>query len=131
MENMLLTYDEITSFLLKDIKFQYDSYNHKLAKEEFMKSLDFNNPINYGYEHTINCFCIPDEYKEKYKVLRIGTLREVKLFKSKIISFRVGQRFPKTFHLEDFGRTIKPILKPSEDQYDLISRGLAVCKYDL
>lgn len=129
MKDLLLTYDEITSFLLRDIKFQYISYDHKLASADFKNSPEY---LSYKcYELTLNCFSIPDEYKEKYKVLKIGTLREIKLFKSKIVSFRVGQRFPKTFYLSDFGRTIKPILRPNEDEYDLISRGLAICKYDI
>lgn len=126
-----MTYEEIASFITKEIKYQYVSYDHKLAVEDFKLLPDYLNYSNYWDDNKINSYQIPNELKEKHKVMRKGRMFDILFLRGKMYKIRIGCRYAKTFQLHDFGNKVKPILRPSEDKYDLLSRGLAVCIDDL
>lgn len=116
--------EEILSLLLIGCKYEYISYDHKKAVKEYKLIDDFwnNNYISYTYES----YMIPDELKEKYRVLRIGKLRGIEFNPNgSIKQLKIGYKRNKIFYPKDFGISVKPIIDPNIDKFKLIERGLA------
>ena len=126
-----MTYEEIASFITKTIKYQYVSYDHKLAVNDLESLPEYKDFLKYISGSKISSYEVPDELKEKHKVLRKGRMFDIMFLRGKMYKIRIGCKYAKTFQLHDFGDRVKPILRPSEDKYDLLTRGLAVCVDDL
>lgn len=132
-EDDLLTYEELTSFITKKIKYLYDSYDHKLAVEDF-KLTDEYKRMGYGafnYLNKIDSYDLPKIYKEKFLIKKTGTLRKIRFLGGAMYKFDIGNRYSKVFYSSDFGRSVKPIIHPDDDKYDLIRRGFAVSILDM
>lgn len=132
-DDELLSYEELTSFITKNIKYLYDSYDHKLAAEAFKLTDEYKN-IGYGafnYMNKIDSYDIPEDIKREFLIKKVGTLRTINFVGSKMFKFRIGNRYAKVFYTSDFGRSVKPIIHPDDDKYDLIRRGLAVSILDM
>jgi len=124
---------EISSFITKNIKYLYDSYDHKLAVEDFKLSDEYKH-MGYGafnYVNKIDSYDLPKIYKKKFLIKKIGTLRLINFVGGKMFKFHIGNRYSKVFYGCDFGRSVKPILNPDDDKFDLIGRGLAISKLDM
>ena len=51
-----------------------------------------------------------DELKEKYKLTRIGKLREIHFNPNgEMWRFKIGNKYAKTYYCEDFGIKVRPI----------------------
>jgi hypothetical protein len=107
-----LEYIELMSIIISGCKFKYFSYDHKKAIEEYKlddKFIDMRkhipNPQSYD---------MPDELKEKYKVERIGKLRQINFSPDgKAYSFKIGAKYSKTYGLDDFGMNVFPMIEDS------------------
>ena len=125
----LMTQEEIKSFILSGCKFEYDSYDFKKAKEDFLESDNGKEVLKNPYflSNAITNFEIPIEYKRKHSIKRIGKLRDLKVNPvGDISSVSIGNKRAKTFRWIDFGDSVKPILSPFNDSFGLIKRGLAI-----
>jgi hypothetical protein len=77
--------------------------------------------------HPKTCWSLPDEFKQKHLVWRTGKLRAIRFdSRGDIHSFKIGNKFYKTFYMSEFGIKVKPILSRIDDKHNLIGRGLAV-----
>lgn len=125
----MIPYDILKELVVSKIRFAYESYNHKKAVEE-LEELDKKNGViknQFQYGLAKNCFDIPAEIKKNHVVWRKGRIRNIEFSKNcEMWRFKVGNRYFKTFILEDFGVSVKPVLFKSDDKYDLISQGLAI-----
>ena len=102
-------YDKLFKIIISGCKFKYLSYDHKKAIEEYNASDKYHdrrifvkNPDSYS---------MPEELKEKHKVYRIGKLREVHFSThGKAWRFIIGNKYNKSFRLDDFGVNVFPII---------------------
>ena len=123
----MIPYHLIAEFILNGVKWSYESYDYHKAKKDLIE----NDQHYYDsmWFTAIDHFAIPDRYKQKYKVWRIGKIRSV-FFNpdGDMWRFKIGCRYAKNFYLSDFGVKVKPILSEEEDSHGLIQQGLAVKK---
>lgn len=90
-------------------EFKYFSYNHNEALKEY-KANDKYGDIR-SVIPTPNSWEMPIELKEKYKVEKIGKIREIQFAPNgKVYRFKIGNKYAKTFYVGDFGVTVFPIL---------------------
>lgn len=90
-------------------KFKYNSYDHKKAMEEYNSSKKyeevrkwFKNPKSWD---------MPEELKDKYKVERIGKLRRIDFNPDgKPWRFYIGNKYAKSYRIEDFGVKVFPLV---------------------
>jgi hypothetical protein len=124
----MIPYEQLVKFIASGVKFKYVSYDHRAAVEE-IKTSGVNiifDARNY-FEKIDSCYAIPDNIKQKHAVWRTGKVRMIKFSPNGIMwKFYIGARRAKAFYLNDFGIEVKPIIFKSDDELDLIGRGLAV-----
>lgn len=102
-------YFELLNIITSGCLFRYYSYNHKEALKEY-HSDDKYSIVRIHIPHP-NCFFMPDELKEKYKVEKIGKLREIRFAPNgRACHFKIGAKYSKTFFLDDFYKNVFPIL---------------------
>lgn len=131
----MIPYEILKELIIHGVRFSYVSYDHKKAIaeiEEIRKTgvspypptvIDLNILLNVPQSY----WNIPDEVKKNNLVWRVGRIWEVLFNKDRrICRVKVGNRYAKSFQVEDFGVTVKPMLFKSEDKYDLIGQGLAI-----
>lgn len=106
---------------IPDIRFEYDSYDHRLASEEQAKRLKITHITDY-----INSYFIDDDIKQKFKTIKIGKLFNISYRQGRLYKIYIGHKRQKSFTLDNFGYEVKPIINPFQDRFDLIGRGLAV-----
>lgn len=124
-----MEYNEIKSFILSGCKYMYESYDHKKALEFYQN--DWKGE-KYPADMTPDCHYMPNEIKNKFKMFRIGKLRQVEFSPiGTMWRFKIGAKRAKTYFKDDFGVTVKPILDPKKDRLKLIKRGLAVSIHDV
>lgn len=103
------TYDELMALIVSGCKYRYFSYNHKKAIEEYNTNKKFE--LDRKYFPNPNSCEIPKELKEKYMVEKIGRLRRVDFMPNgKAWRFYIGNKYAKTFKIEDFGVNVFPII---------------------
>lgn len=118
--------EPIDYYLLKDlifsgVKFSYKSYDHKAAIEDMRNAYPNNSLIRMANVP------VPHAIQDKHIVWRIGKLRAIAFNPDgKMVRFKIGNKFYKSFGLSDFGVNVKPVISMFEDKYDLINKGLAV-----
>ena len=100
---------EIKKFILSGCKFKYFSYDHKKALEEFKQNYKYSE--KEGIFDWVNpnpqCYDMPQDLKDKYRVEKIGKLREIKFSNDgEMFKFYIGNRYPKVFYAEDFGVSV-------------------------
>lgn len=125
----LISYDELKFLVNSRIYYEYNSYDHKLAYDEYIKTPEFksNDKINEDFPGAIPSGFIPDKIKEKYKIKRIGKLRQLTFSPNMYINrIVIGNKYKKTYYIGDFGRKVKPILTKEIDEFNLIDRGIAL-----
>lgn len=120
-----MTQQEIKSFILLGCKYEYNSYDHKKALEEYKSNLDNYETDFIGSNPS--CYDMPDDLKNKYLVKRIGTLSLIEVSNSgDVWRVKIGHKYKKTFYDKDFGESVKPLLNKKQDKYNLINQGLAI-----
>lgn len=131
----MIPYEPLKELIIHGVRFQYESYNHKKAIDELKQIRDTGiNPystlsilVNDLFKIPEYSWIIPEEIKKNNVVWRAGRIWEIFFNKERqMYRFKIGNRYPKNFYLEDFGVKVKPMLFKSEDKYDLISQGLAI-----
>ena len=101
-----MSIQEIKKFILSGCKYKYYSYDHKKALVDYHKT-EWEKTLNYNP----SCFDISDELKEKYKIEKIGKLRQIHFNPNgEMFRFKIGNKYAKTYHPDDFGKTVFPIL---------------------
>jgi len=103
----------IMELIANCVLWHYESYDHKAAMAELVW---LNNSL-------------PDELKQKHAHMKVGKLRTMRFDPDGMIArMYVGRSFKyaKRFFPQDVGVSIKPILNPNDDKFNLISAGLAV-----
>jgi len=113
----------IMELIANCVLWHYESYDHKAAMAEF------GNPYHPKADKVWLNNSLPDELKEKHAHRKVGKLRTMKFDPDGMISkMYVGRSFKyaKRFFPQDVGVSIKPILNPNDDKFNLISAGLAV-----
>jgi len=111
------------------VKWHYESYDHKAAVEEIMKTRHVIKTTNNYDGFNFRSYPISDELKVKYAHMKIGKLRSMKFDPEGMIAkMYVGRssKYCKGFFPQDVGKSIKPILNPNDDKFGLIQAGLAV-----
>jgi hypothetical protein len=125
-DNPLIPEFILRKLLFSGCKFQYESYDHNKAIEEIKKNDLKNGLIFDGYDR-FSSYEILSEMKQKYRVYRIGKLRQIDFAPDgSIRKIYIGNKYNKTFYLYNFGKEVKPIIFKSDDEYDLIGQGLAI-----
>lgn len=127
----MIPYEILKELIIQGVRFKYESYDHKKAMEEIKQIQNSGNSVPYSannmFQFVNSCFGVPDEIKKNHIVWRAGRVWEIRFNRSRIMyRFKIGNRYPKNFVLEDFGIKVKPMLFKSDDKYDLINQGLAV-----
>lgn len=90
-------------------KFKYMSYDHKKAMEEYNYSKEYEevrkwvkNPKSWD---------MPQELKDKYKVERVGKLRRIDFNPDgEPWRFYIGNKYAKSYRVEDFGVEVFPLV---------------------
>lgn len=132
LENLKIPYDTIKDFIFLGVKWEYESYDYKAARTEHRQEL-LNNS-NYmlmskhsGF-HALDCDPpIPYEIRQNHIVWRTGKLRNINIAPDGVMyKFLIGNKFNKTFYLDDVGVKVKPRIYLSDDKLGLISKGLAI-----
>lgn len=131
----MIPYEILKELIIHGVRFSYVSYDHKkaIAEIEEIKKTGINPypPMVIDINHFLGLpnsyWMIPDEVKKNHIVWRAGRVWEVFFNKDRrICRVKVGNRYPKSFQVEDFGVIVKPMIFKSDDKYDLIGQGLAV-----
>lgn len=128
----MIPYEILKELIIHGVRFSYISYDHKKAIEEIRQLKNSGAPnisaeINQLFGLPESSWFIPDEIKKNNIVWRAGRVWEIYFNKSRqMYRFKIGNRYPKNFFIDDFGVLVKPMLFKSEDKYDLINQGLAV-----
>jgi hypothetical protein len=103
-----MQYSEFIALVVSGIKFRYISYDHKKALKEYHSNDKYME--RRSYVANPNCHEMPEELQEKYKVERIGKLREIHFAPDgKAFRFRIGNKYTKSFSKNDFGHKVFPI----------------------
>lgn len=113
----------IMELIANCVLWHYESYDHKAAIAEF------GNPYSPNADKAWLINSLPDELKEKYAHMKVGKLRTMKFDPDGMVAkMYVGRSFKycKAFFPQDVGVSIKPILNPNDDKFNLIKAGLAV-----
>ena len=103
---------EIKEIIMSGCKFRYISYDHKKAlvdyRENYNPSLG-NNGTEYK-NPTPSCYYMPQQYKDKYRVERVGKLRAI-FFNpiGEICKVKIGNKYTKSFYPSDFGVSVFPL----------------------
>lgn len=118
----------IRTFIYLNVKWEYESYDYWAARAEFLDEEIKQGRIppvqNTGQVYSNN---IPNKIKQNHIVWRTGKIRSVSFNpQGKMYKFIIGNKINKTFYLNDFGVRVKPRIYISDDEYGLISKGLAV-----
>lgn len=108
----MLSLHKLLPYLDSNQRFLYESYDFKMAKEEYKQNASFYP--NYNDLFDVTGFDIPDEIKKKHVLLKVGRLFK---YSPSYIRFHIGHRYPKNFQLNDFGDSVKIILYPIEKIY--------------
>jgi hypothetical protein len=103
-----MTKEQILAFLPPDVKFMYKSYNHKQAVKEFNQMLDGHKLLTDLKNP--NCHYIGDELKEKHIEWKVGRIHQV-VYRKSFTRYRIGNKYPKSFYINDFGVNFKPLLR--------------------
>jgi hypothetical protein len=104
-----MSYEKLMSIIVSGCKFKYYSYDHKKALEEYRVNDDFKEARKY-YQNP-QSYDMPEVLKEKYKIERIGGLREIHFAPTgTAFRFKIGSKYAKSFKLEDFGVKVFPII---------------------
>lgn len=99
---------QIRKFILSGCKFKYYSYDHKKALNDYL-TLDEYSKVRVFIKNP-NCWFMPEELKEKYKIEKIGSLREIHFSPNgEMWRFKIGNKYAKTFFCKDFNNTVFPI----------------------
>ena len=106
-------YNNLMRNILGGCKFRYISYDHNKALAEYNSNEEYksdryicSNPDSYS---------MPQKLKDKYLVERMGKLREIHFSPDgKAFKFKIGNKYAKSFRLEDFGVKVF-ILKRSKE----------------
>jgi len=120
----------IMELIANGVLWHYESYDHKAAVDEIMKTKHIIKTTNHlnGFEY--RTYPIPDEIKHNHLLLRVGKLRSMKFDTDGMIAkMYVGRSFKyvKAFFPQEIGtERIKPILNKNDDKFGLIKAGLAV-----
>jgi hypothetical protein len=118
----------IRELIFLNVKWYYESYDYRAARAEYIKEemQHGRHVLVYRLDHTIG-HEIPDHIKKNYIIWRTGKVRSIDVNPNGIMwKFRIGNKFAKTFYLDDFGIKVKPKLYIGDDRYNLIPKGLAV-----
>ena len=103
-----MTYEEVINSINNGGRFLYYSYDHKKALEEYRTSDEFEK--QRAYISAPQCYSMPEKLKEKHRVEKHGKIREVHYNpKGKAWKFKIGNKYPKTFYLKDFGVSVFPL----------------------
>ena len=122
-EELAIPYPYIKECILNGVKYLYESYNYKMAMEEFNQK----NPKTFNELFSYQGNYIPPEIKANHIVWRKGKLREIRFNNDgKMCTFKIGNKYYKTFYLSDFGIKCKPMIFKSDDKLGLIDKGMAV-----
>lgn len=125
----LISYDELKFLVNSRIYYEYESYDHKLAYDECINSPEYN--FGKEWDKIIPSGFIPDKIKEKYIIKRIGKLRQLTFSPNMYINrIVIGNKYNKTYYINDFGRKVKPILIKEMDEFNLIGKGIALDALD-
>lgn len=101
-----MEYSELIKIILSGCKFMYYSYDHKKALAEYKDQYI----TDYKILPNPNCWDMPKELKEKYKIEKIGRLRQIDFAPNgQAWRFKIGCKYSKTFYVEDFGVNIFPL----------------------
>ncbi len=104
-----MTQEEIKNIILSGCKFRYDSYDHKSAFAEYKEKYDKDPFLSSLHPQDM-----PQELKDKYKIERVGKLREVHFTPNgHMWRFKIGNRYSKSFYASDFGVVVHPITSPT------------------
>lgn len=104
-----MPYDVLLGIIVSGCKFKYYSYDHKKALQEYRTSDDYKEVRKWVPNPS--CWEIPQKLKEKYRVEKIGKLREVHFDPTgKAYRFKIGARYAKTYRLKDFGVNVFPLV---------------------
>ena len=126
----MIPYQILKELLVEGVRFTYQSYDHKKAVLEMSNNSHISptqKNANYYFGLPESCWGVPEEVKQNNLVWRIGKLRQITFDKNgKMVMFKIGCRWSKTFYLDDFGVKVKPMIFKSDDVHDLIGQGLAV-----
>lgn len=125
-----IPYELIKELIFNKVRWYYESYDFHAALVEY-ESLRGNQCVKLQNTSTLHSGnIIPpmlDEIKKNHIIWRIGKIREISFNPyGEIKKCRIGNKFYKTFHLHDFGVTVKPMLFESSDVYNLITQGFAI-----
>lgn len=109
------------------VKWEYSSFDFKKAKEDYLVFFPNISSVNPYWKDTVITYNdIPQPIKDRNRVIRIGTVREINFRKNIPTRFRIGHKYPKSFFLKDFFISIRPILTEEQDVYGLLYSNLAV-----
>lgn len=106
--------EEIKKFILSGCKFKYFSYDHKKALEEYRENYNSKGNLTIGewIHPSPNCYDMPQELKDKYRVEKIGKLRKIDFSNNcEMYKFHIGSKYSKVFYADDFGVNVFPILE--------------------
>ena len=107
IENM--SYNELLKIIISGCKFKYLSYDHKKAVEEYRTSDKYKEDRKW-LKH-LNSWNMPKELKEKYKDEKIGKLRRIDFSPNgEAWRFYIGNKYAKSYRLEDFGVNVFPLI---------------------
>ena len=104
-----MPHDTLLGVVISGCKFLYYSYDHKKAMVDY-KELDKWKP-DFRMNPNPDSYSMPDELKEKYKVERIGKLRQINFAPNgKAWRFKIGNKYAKSYSIESFGSVVFPIV---------------------
>ena len=104
-----MSYKKLLSVIVSGCKFKYYSYDHKKALVEYRSSDKYI--VDRKYYANPDSWDMPLALKEKYKVEKIGKLREITFSPNgKACRFRIGNKYYKSFYIEDFGLEVFPLI---------------------
>ncbi len=87
-----------------DLRFQYDSYDHKKAVKEH------NETTNEWFNTNPDCHGISKELKDKYAVKQIGRIHSITFRKHGSI-YKIGNKYPKSYYETQLVVDVKPFLR--------------------
>ena len=104
-----MPYDTLLCVVISGCKFMYFSYDHKKAMVDY-RELEKWKP-DFRMNPMPDSHSMPNELKEKYKVERIGKLREIHFAPNgKAWRFKIGNKYAKSFSIDSFGISVFPIV---------------------